>query len=93
MDDLMLDGNAVAGLLMEVFGTEMTTARGRCADCGAEEPIGALRAYRGAGVVLRCPHCDHALVRITENATGVWISLDGVRGLRMELRRKSPGPG
>ena len=28
MDALMLDGNAVAGLLQEVFGTEMTTAVG-----------------------------------------------------------------
>ena len=93
MDDLMLDGNAVAGLLMEVFGTDMTTARGRCAECRAEEPLGALRAFRGAGVVLRCPHCDHALVRITERATAVWISLDGVRGLRVERRPEGAGSG
>ena len=30
-----LDGNAIAGLLQEVFGTEMTTALGMCATCGA----------------------------------------------------------
>ncbi len=83
MDELMLDGNAVAGLLTEVFGTDMTTARGRCAGCGAEEAIGALRAFRGAGVVLRCPHCDTALVRITEGPADVWITLDGVQGLRV----------
>ena len=30
MDELMLDGNAVAGLLQEVFAVEMTTAIGTC---------------------------------------------------------------
>ncbi len=30
MDELMLDGNAVAGLLQEVFAVEMTTATGTC---------------------------------------------------------------
>ena len=30
MDALMLDGNAVAGLLQEVFAVEMTTAMGSC---------------------------------------------------------------
>ena len=30
-----LDGNAIGGLLVEVFGVEMTTATGACANCGA----------------------------------------------------------
>ena len=30
-----LDGNAIGGLLHEVFGTEMTAAEGTCAACGA----------------------------------------------------------
>ena len=30
-----LDGNAIGGLLHDVFGTEMTTATGTCANCGA----------------------------------------------------------
>ena len=38
MDALMLDGNAVAGLLQEVFAVEMTTALEACAGCGATEP-------------------------------------------------------
>ena len=40
MDELMLDGNAVAGLLQEVFAVEMTTAIGRVPGCGATEPVG-----------------------------------------------------
>jgi hypothetical protein len=60
MDELMLDGNAVGGLLQEVFAAEMTTAIGTCGDCGAAGPVGAAHLYRGAGIVLRCPHCDNA---------------------------------
>ena len=55
MDALMLDGNAAAGLLQEVFADEMTTAVGTCDNCGASEAVGAVHLYRGAGIVLRCP--------------------------------------
>jgi len=83
MDELMLDGNAVAGLLREVFAVEMTTAAGTCTGCGATEPLGAVRVFRGAGVVLRCPHCDNSLVRIVEGETRIWISFSGIRSLEL----------
>ena len=81
MDELMLDGNAVAGLLQEVFAVEMTTAIGTCGGCGANEPIGALHVFRGAGVVLRCPHCDTMLVTIVKSETRVWVGMPGMNGL------------
>ena len=34
LEDGVLDGNAIGGLLIEVFGTEMTTAAGTCGSCG-----------------------------------------------------------
>ena len=79
MDELMLDGNAVAGVLQEVFAVEMTTAVGTCGNCDAAGPIGALHVYRGAGIVLRCPHCDNVIGKIVEDDTRMWISLSGVR--------------
>jgi hypothetical protein len=82
MDTLMLDGNAAAGLLQEVFAVEMTTAVATCDNCGASEPVGAVHVFRGAGTVLRCPHCDNALVKIVKTATQVWISFGGVRTLK-----------
>jgi Family of unknown function (DUF6510) len=85
MDETMLDGNALAGMLEEIFSVEMTTAVGTCNGCGASEPIGAVRAFLGAGAVLRCPHCDTALVKVTRSETRMWISLPGMRTL--ELRR------
>ena len=85
MDALMLDGNAVAGLLQEVFAVEMTTALGTCNACGAMEAVGALHVFRGAGIVMRCPHCDNALVTIVKDGTRVWMSFAGVRTLQVTV--------
>jgi Family of unknown function (DUF6510) len=85
MDALMLDGNAVAGLLREVFAVEMTTAVGTCNTCGTSEPVGAIHVYRGAGVVLRCPHCDNTLGKIVKDEARVWISFPGMRALEVAV--------
>ena len=82
MDELMLDGNAVAGLLQEVFAVEMTTAIATCDGCGAAEAIGATKVFRGAGIVLRCPHCGHVLATIVEDGTRMWMGLGGIRTLQ-----------
>ena len=83
MDELMLDGNAVAGLLREVFAVEMTTAVGTCGTCGRNAPVGAVHVFRGAGVVLRCPHCGSVLVTIVKNDDATWLGLAGIRTLRV----------
>ena len=85
MDELMLDGNAVAGLLQEVFVVEMTTAVGACASCGAAGPVGAAHVYRGAGIVLRCPHCDNVLAKIVKSDSRVWIDSTGIRTLEVSV--------
>ena len=83
MEERMVDGNAVAGLLQEVFAVEMTTAIGTCDGCGAREPIGAVHVFLGAGAVLRCPHCDNALVKIVSSAGRMWLSMPGIRSLEL----------
>ena len=85
MDELTLDGNAVAGLLQEVFAADITSAIGSCATCGAAEPVGATRVYRGAGIVLRCPHCDNTLAAIVRGERRVWISFQGIRALELAV--------
>jgi hypothetical protein len=74
-----LDGNGIAGLLTEVFETEMTTVDRGCGSCGAHRAIGAHRAYLGAGTVLRCPVCGAVAARISTlpdrhivRLTGTW---------------------
>jgi hypothetical protein len=86
MEALMLDGNAVAGLLQELFAVEMTTALGTCGNCGAADAVGAMHVYRGAGTVLRCPHCDNALVTIVKADRRVWIAFPGARMLQVTSR-------
>jgi Family of unknown function (DUF6510) len=85
MDALMLDGNAIAGLLEEVFAVEMTMALGTCGHCGATEPIGAVHVFRGAGVVLRCPHCSNVLARIVRADGRMWLDLRGMRALQVAV--------
>lgn len=85
MDALMLDGNAVAGLMQEIFAVEMTTAAGTCDGCGAVDEVGAARVFQGAGIVLRCPHCDAALVKIVRDDERVWLDLRGLRTLQLAV--------
>lgn len=85
MDELMLDGNAVAGMLGEVFAVEMTTATMMCGNCGAARAVGAMHVFRGAGIVLRCPHCDNALMKIVEDGTRMWMNFSGMRTLEIGL--------
>jgi Zn finger protein HypA/HybF involved in hydrogenase expression len=85
MDALMLDGNSVAGLLGEVFAVEMTTAMGTCSNCGATGPLGATHVYRGAGIVMRCPHCGNILVTIVEADTRVSFGFPGVRTIQFNV--------
>ena len=83
MDELMLDGNAVAGMLTEVFAVEMTTATMTCGTCGVSGAVGAMHVFRGAGIVIRCPNCDNAVAKIAGNATRMWMSFPGMQTLEI----------
>ncbi len=85
MDDTTLDGNAIAGLLREVFAAEMTTAIGTCGQCGGRDAVGAAHAYQGAGVALRCPRCESVLLKIVRADTRLWIAFPGVQTLEVAV--------
>ena len=71
-DDLTLDGNAVGGLVAELFGEDLTGAMGRCPDCGTAGELATLRAYTNApGVVLRCASCDSVQLVIVRTPRGL----------------------
>jgi hypothetical protein len=86
MDKLRLDGNAAAGTLGEIVSFEATTARYACEGCGWADQIGAAMVYeaRGLGTIVRCPSCDHALIRLAHNRGRRWIDLRGIRYLQVE---------
>ena len=82
--DLRLDGNAAAGALQELFGFEVTAARGSCDGCGAVAPIGALALYMHApGMVFRCVQCDAVMMRLVEVPDGYRVDLRGIRCLEI----------
>jgi hypothetical protein len=83
MDALTLDGNAVAGVLQEVFAAEMTTAVGTCGSCGATDAVGAVRVYRGAGIVLRCPSCEAVLMTVVSDGSRTWLDLRGLQTIEL----------
>ena len=87
--ELMVDGNAAAGILFEVFGTEMTAAPTECATCGNEGALGTLLAFtEGPGIVLRCPACENVVLRVVETP-GAFI-LDARGAVYLRLERPAP---
>ena len=78
-----LDGNAAAGVLAEIFCVEASLAQTVCAGCGASGLVGELTAYAlEMGAVLRCPHCDTAILRIGVTGNARWVDLRGAVSLR-----------
>ena len=74
-----LDGNAIGGLLGELFGREMTTAQGRCARCGAGGPLAECVVYPGGpGVVVRCRICSALLMVFVRVRETVCVDLGGL---------------
>ena len=81
-----LDGNAAAGVLTQLFCGEPSGAMIVCAGCGATEPVGALMAYGlQLGAILRCPHCDTAVLRLGAAGAMMWLDLRGAVSLRMRM--------
>jgi Zn finger protein HypA/HybF involved in hydrogenase expression len=81
-----LDGNALGGMLYEIFGVEMTVATGVCASCGAVEQLARLDVYMHApGAVAYCPHCGSIILRIVEGRGRVWLDLSGARSLEIRV--------
>jgi Zn finger protein HypA/HybF involved in hydrogenase expression len=82
MEEMRLDGNAIGGLLREIFTIEMTDARGTCASCGAVNEVGRVQVYVHApGTVVRCPSCEQVLMRIVRGKGRYWIDMTGTRCL------------
>jgi hypothetical protein len=80
----MLDGNALAGPLAEIFLGEMTMARATCAACGSVREVGSLSVFMTApGTVARCPDCDAVLMRVVRGERRIWLEARGVACLEL----------
>jgi hypothetical protein len=79
----VLDGNAAASLLQEIFLPEITTAQIQCVGCGSTSEVGSLRLYAPSmGAVLRCTHCECIVMRAVYTRHGRWLEMTGARCIR-----------
>jgi hypothetical protein len=80
--DLTLDGNAIGGVLMEIFGVEMTLADAVCAGCHRVQELGRAVVYVNApGMVVRCWGCGQVMMRVVRGGGRVWLDMSGMRCL------------
>jgi uncharacterized Zn finger protein len=77
-----LDGNAIGGLLQEVFGADMTTATGQCGTCGMVSVVAELAVYlRAPGTVVRCRTCGAVLMVFVSAHGMTCVDLAGLADL------------
>ena len=77
-----LDGNAIGGALLEIFGAELTDALGECTACGARAHVAEAEVYLGGpGVVARCRTCEAVLMVLVTIRGVTCVDLRGLAGL------------
>ena len=74
-----LDGNAAGGELSRIFAVDITSAEGQCANCSAKKRLAEAHLYMQCpGLVARCPHCGHVLLRCADIKGRVFLDLRGM---------------
>jgi len=82
----MLDGNAIAGDLREIFAVDLTTAVATCAGCGHPSVVATLLVYgQEAGVVARCPSCEDVILRVVRGPEKAWLDVRGAVTIEMAM--------
>jgi len=71
-----VDGNAAAGMLWDVFGTDVTALVGVCGGCGAAVPFAeTVVELDEAAAIVRCRSCTHTLFTVLRDEQGVRLIL------------------
>jgi Family of unknown function (DUF6510) len=84
------DGTALAGPFGDLLAVELTSAIGRCGNCGQRRPMAEVRVFDQApGVVARCPTCDQVLVRLVRGPGRAWLDLRGLTYLQLPVPDKT----
>jgi len=83
-----VDGNAIGGMLYDVFGCEMTMAQAECGRCGARGPLAECEVYLGGpGIVVRCRGCHDIMMLLVEVREMICVDLGGLSELERPARR------
>jgi hypothetical protein len=87
-----LDGNAIAGLLVDVFGEEMTTVSATCVACGSSREVGRFAVFaRAPGTVVRCPACASLLMVLVTIREITCVDMRGLVLLESDRREERRG--
>jgi hypothetical protein len=82
--ELMLDANAVAGTLAQIFGRDVTATVVACNHCGNTAALGTLKTFVHApGVVMRCSACQQVVLRFAVTPEGVCVDFRGLARMRL----------
>lgn len=78
-----VDGNALAGILSDLFTGDPTTMVGECGPCGAEAVLAdAVVELDPAGAIVICRSCTHTLFTVLAAPDGVHWEIAGLRSVR-----------
>ena len=81
-----VDGNAAGGILLEVFGRDMTSARAACAHCDREAELAdAIAELDPAGVILLCRGCGRTLLTCLRDGGSATLVIGALSLLRLSL--------
>ena len=80
-----LDGNVLAGRLVDMLGWDATAADARCTHCGTHGPIAVAVVYATAmGTVARCGHCGGVLAIFVDGDEGrAWFGMPGISAMEV----------
>lgn len=79
----VVDGNAAAGLLSEVFDGDVTELAGLCGGCGAVARLAeTVVEMDETAAIVRCRSCTHTLLTVLRAEGGVRLILGSLRELR-----------
>jgi hypothetical protein len=74
-----VDGNAIAGVMHDLFARDMTNLGYHCTGCGGAGVLAELVVYMsGPGAVGRCRNCDAILLMLTERRGMYCVDLPGM---------------
>jgi predicted RNA-binding Zn-ribbon protein involved in translation (DUF1610 family) len=81
-----MDGNMLGGELGDLFTTDITTAVGQCASCGASMAIAQTMVYADApGMIARCPSCGAVMLRLVRGPDRAWLDMTGLAYLQLAV--------
>jgi ribosomal protein S27E len=91
--NLWTDGNTLTGHVQDLFRVDLTTAVGRCTNCGRESPMAEARVFDHApGAVARCPVCDQVLLRLVHGPGRAWLDMRGLTYLQLPVPNETRAP-